>query len=102
MEKIKASELLSNIIYDSQKSFLNEEPQLQNALLNKEPKNFDKITYEDLLSAIRTNNEFLRISFAKTIIRTLQGYNIIENDIDIFNTDVTNNILVNSVGKATD
>ena len=54
------------------------------------------ITPEDLVKVIRATTDFSRFVYIRTICKTLQELDIIENDVDVFNNDDFRNAL----GKA--
>lgn len=101
MEKTKASDLLYQMIFNSQKVFIAEDENyiqsMHNILANNMIPQNQNVDCKTLVSVIHNNNEFMRISFIKTILQTLIENNIIENDIDIFDVSITNKILCNAV-----
>lgn len=92
MEKLKASKLFEDLFKNSQRAFISEEDNLKNALTKVG--NGVKINeFEFALSAIRFNNEFLRLSMIKALISTLIDNDIVEADIDIYDSTITNEII---------
>lgn len=99
MDKIKSSELLEKIIYNSQKSMQSEDYQIKKAFYDEcSGKMNDELKL--VLKLIDLNNEFLRISFAKSTIQTLSDYGLIDNDINLSDFRVTNDILKTAIEKA--
>ncbi len=104
MGKTKASDLLYQMIFNSQKIFIAEDENYTKSMYNilsndiiSQNKDFDLKTVAKI---IRNNDEFIRISMIKTILQTLIENNIIEKDIDIFDVSTTNKILCDAVEEA--
>lgn len=92
MDKIKASDLLANMIYNMQAAFIEEDERLKNAIFSEiEEKNIDPnqyLTVKQLPLFLRIKDENYRMVLIRTIIATLSDYNIIENDIDLKNDEL--------------
>lgn len=95
-KKIKASELFEKLVNDTQKAMASEDPRIQGHLFtltgNKKIK-VDHTTFQDVLTIISKNNEYLRFSMIKSIILTLSDLNIIENDVNINDTEQVDKII---------
>lgn len=100
MEKIKTSELFEKLVQEIQKSYISEDKQMQNATLDYLKGKTENMSLKDVLTLIELNNEFLRSSYIKAVCSILSDYGIIENDIDIYDTEVTNKLLKSGVHKA--
>lgn len=92
MDKIKASDLLSKMIYNMQTAFIEEDERLKSTIFNEmEEKNIDPnqyVTVKQLPLFFRIKDENYRMVLIRTIIATLSDYNIIENDIDLKNDEL--------------
>ena len=73
---------------------------MQNATLDYLKGKTENMSLKDVLTLIELNNEFLRSSYIKAVCSILSDYGIIENDIDIYDTEVTNKLLKSGVHKA--
>lgn len=96
MESKKASELYKILVQSSQKAMISEDTNLFHAIGQIFEK--DEVN-KDFIEIIRINNEYLRASFAKTTIITLIELGIIDGDVDILDTMVSNHLLLDAVGK---
>ena len=84
MKQIKASELLKNLSYNLQKSFIDEDKHII-PVIEKIRQEENNITYDTILKVLRVHDEFIRFALIKTIIQTLIDNALIENDIQVFN-----------------
>ena len=99
-EKIKVSELLKQMVTDSQKALSSEDTRIQEHIFtitgNKNIKR-DNATLEDVLSIISKNNEYLRFSLIKSVILSLENLDLIENDLNINDRDKIDTIIHNAL-----
>ena len=85
-DKIKTSELLKKMIYNSKSSYISENQRFLDSIKLHSFNN--TITFDDVLDMLVMSQEFVRVSMVKTMLKTLQDYSFIENDIDLFNDDL--------------
>ena len=97
--KIKTSILMKDLIKNSQISMQEEDNNLIQSI-TKYINEKSVYNIENMLEIINLNNEFVRMVFVKTIIKTLIEYDILDNDIDICDINTTNNIVINAVNEA--
>lgn len=90
-DKIKASELFVKLVVNSQRSMKSEDQQL----IKRIAENHGSIEgdTEKILNDISMSNEYMRITIIKTTVMTLIELGIIEEDVDIFNTDISNQLI---------
>lgn len=94
MDKIKTSELISKLALASEEACKCEDENFFRVTNLEQLHN--PITPEDLVKVIRATTDFSRFVYIRTICKTLQELDIIENDVDVFNNDDFRNAL----GKA--
>ncbi len=90
-DKIKASELFVKLVVNSQHSMKSEDQQLIKRLADNHGNIEGDI--EKILNDISMSNEYMRISIIKTTVITLIELGIIEKDIDILNSDISNQLI---------
>lgn len=95
MDKIKSSELFYKIFLNSQKALASEDEQAKRKFMNI--LSSDQSDLDKTLEFIGINNEYLRFSFAKAVILTLQEYDLVENDIDLCNVKESNKIITEAI-----
>ena len=83
--KIKTSELLRRMIYNSKLSYISEDKRFLDSI--KVYSFNDTITFRDVRDMLLLSQEFVRTSMIKTMLKTLQDYSLIENDINLFDDD---------------
>lgn len=94
MDKIKTSELISKLALASEEACKCEDENFFRVTNLEQLHN--PITPEDLVKVVRATTDFSRFVYIRTICKTLQELDIIENDVDVFNNDDFRNAL----GKA--
>lgn len=94
MDKIKTSELISKLALASEEACKCEDENFFRVTNLEQLHN--PITPEDLVKVVRATTDFSRFVYIRTICKTLQELDIIENDVDVFNNDNFRNAL----GKA--
>lgn len=99
---IKASELIKKIIEETQKGFISEDDNFINSVTDYFGNKTENMSLRDVLYLIEQNNFLLRMSYAKSICKILEEYGIVEIDIDIYNKEITNQLLKESVHKVID
>lgn len=84
-DKIKTSELLRKMIYNSKSSYISEYKRFLDSIeiysLN------DTITFRDVRDMLLLSQESVRVSMIKAMLKTLQDYSLIEDDVDLFGDD---------------
>lgn len=90
-DKIKASELFVKLVVNSQHSMKSEDQQL----IKRIAENHGNIEgdIEKIINDISMSNEYMRISIIKTTVITLIELGIVEKDIDILNSDISNQLI---------
>lgn len=90
-DKIKASELFVKLVVNSQHSMKSEDQQL----IKRIAENHGSIEGDihKIISDISMSNEYMRISIIKTTVITLIELGIVEKDIDILNSDISNQLI---------
>ncbi|MCR2050391.1 hypothetical protein NSB25_24415 [Acetatifactor muris] len=90
-DKIKASELFVKLVVNSQHSMKSEDQQL----IKRIAENHRSIEgdIEKILNDISMSNEYMRISIIRTTVITLIELGIIEKDVDILNSDISNQLI---------
>ena len=102
MDKIKASELLKQMVIDSQNALKSEDARgAMNLIKLSEGKSIksDKTTWEDVFRMISVNNDYIRFSTIKSIILTLCNLNIIDCDINITDNFECDKIINNALDE---
>lgn len=94
MDKIKTSEFISKLALASEEACKCEDENFFRVTNLEQLHN--PITPEDLVKVVRATTDFSRFVYIRTICKTLQELDIIENDVDVFNNDDFRNAL----GKA--
>ena len=83
--KIKTSELLRKMIYNSKLSYISEDKRFLDSIeiysLN------DTITFRDVRDMLLLSQESVRVCMIKAMLKTLQDYSFIEDDVDLFGDD---------------
>lgn len=83
--KVKTSELLRKMIYNSKSSYISEDKRFLDSIeiysLN------DTITFRDVRDMLLLSQESVRVSMIKAMLKTLQDYSLIEDDVDLFDDD---------------
>lgn len=94
-DKIKASELFVKLVVNSQHSMKSEDQQL----IKRIAENHGNIEgdVEKILNDISMSNEYIRISIIKTTVMTLIELGMVEEDIDILNTDISNQLIAKAM-----
>lgn len=90
-DKIKASKLFVKLVVNSQHSMKSEDQQF----IKRIAENHGSIDgdIQKIISDISMSNEYMRISIIKTIVITLIELGIVEKDIDILNSDISNQLI---------
>lgn len=90
-DKIKASELFVKLIVNSQHSMKSEDQKL----IKRIAENHESIEgdTEKIIKDISMSNEYMRISIIKTTVITLIELGIVEKDVDILDTDISNHLI---------
>lgn len=90
-EKIKASELFVKLVVNSQHSMKSEDSNL----IKRIAENHGSIggDLEKIIHDISMSNEYMRFSIIKTAVITLVELGMVEKDIDILNTDISNQLI---------
>lgn len=90
-DKIKASELFVKLVVNSQYSMKSEDQQL----IKRIAENHGSIEgdIEKIINDISMSNEYMRISIIKTTVITLVELGIVEKDMDILNSDISNQLI---------
>ena len=90
-DKIKASELFVKLVVNSQRSMESEEQQL----IKRIAENHGSIEgdVEKIINDISMSNEYMRISIIKTTVITLIELGMVEKDINILNSDISNQLI---------
>lgn len=90
-DKIKASELFVKLVVNSQHSMKSEDQQL----IKRIAENHGSIEgdIEKIINDISMSNEYMRISIIKTTVITLIELGMVEKDIDILNSDISNQLI---------
>lgn len=91
MDKIKTSELISKLALASEEACKCEDENFFRVTNLEQLHN--PITPEDLVKVVRATTDFSRFVYIRTICKTLQELDIIENDVDVFNNDDFRNAL---------
>lgn len=94
MDKIKTSELISKLALASEEACKCEDENFFRVTNLEQLHN--PITPEDLVKVVRATTDFSRFVYIRTICKTLQELDIIENDVDVFNNDDFRNTLENA------
>lgn len=94
-DKIKASELFVKLVVNSQRSMKSEDQQL----IKRIAENHGSIEgdIEKIINDISMSNEYMRISIIKTTVITLIELGIVEKDIDILNSDISNQLIAKAM-----
>lgn len=99
-EKIKASKLFEQLVIDSQQALATEDKRMQEHIFtltgNKNIKR-DNTTFEDVLTIVSKNNEYIRFSLIKSVILSLENLDLIENDLNINDRDKIDTIIHNAL-----
>lgn len=90
-DKIKASELFVKLVVNSQHSMKSEDQQLIKRIA--ENHGSIEVNIEKIINDISMSNEYMRISIIKTTVITLIELGIVEKDIDILNSDISNPLI---------
>ena len=90
-DKIKASELFVKLVVNSQHSMKSEDQQLIKRIA--ENHGSIEVNIENIINDISMSNEYMRISIIKTTVITLIELGIVEKDIDILNSDISNPLI---------
>ena len=90
-DKINASELFVKLIVNSQHSMKSEDQKL----IKRIAENHESIEgdTEKIIKDISMSNEYMRISIIKTTVITLIELGIVEKDVDILDTDISNHLI---------
>lgn len=91
MDKIKTSELLTKFVLASEEACKCEDENFFR--VTGLEKLHNPITPEDLVKIIRATTDFSRFSSIRAICKVLQEFDLIENDVDVFNNDDFRNTL---------
>ena len=91
IDKIKASDLFVKLVVNSQRSMESEEQQL----IKRIAENHGSIEgdVEKIINDISMSNEYMRISIIKTTVITLIELGMVEKDINILNSDISNQLI---------
>lgn len=91
MDKIKTSELISKLVLASEEACKCEDENFFR--VTKLEQLHNPITPEDLVKVVRATTDFSRFSSIRAICKVLQEFDLIENDVDVFNNDDFRNTL---------
>lgn len=92
---IKASELFVKLVVNSQHSMKSEDQQFIKRMAENHGSIEDDV--EKTLNDISISNEYMRISIIKTTVMTLIELGMVEEDIDILNTDISNQLIAKAM-----
>lgn len=93
----KTSDVYTKLITNLQKSMISEDDRFINATAEIIGADVEK--NKVLLQVIRMHDEFLKASIGKALTLTLEELGIIEKDVDLFDDEVSNKLLLEGVNK---